>query len=436
MDVQSVMMEYLSRVQLLQRLPSSSLYKLAQLILVKHYEKGEYVFKRHAENAHGDGAYFIFQGQADACAADDSGNQLQFKKYDYFAHGLFNKLQLVDVIASTKLTCLVLPLQHCTLLHPKSIWSADKTVDQCSLVERIMHIDPIKVDIFRGITLPDTPILIFGKVFGGQIMGQALAAASKTVGCFKLVHSLHVYYMLSGDVKKPITYEVQRVHDGKSFATRSINAIQKGRVIFTMLASFHKEEEGFAHQEVTMPSVPDPETLLSLEELRERYLRDPRLLDPRLPRHYRNKVSSRTFVPWPIEMKFCEPYYLTDQTKDPPRLIYWFRAKGKLSDDQALHRCIVTYASDLVFAAVSVYPHRRRVLRISCVSLDHSMWFHRTVKADEWLLFVITSPCSDNGRGFVTGQMFNRKGQIVVSLTQETLIREVKVPNPAQVSKL
>jgi acyl-coenzyme A thioesterase 1/2/4 len=229
----------------------------------------------------------------------------------------------------------------------------------------------------------------------------------------------------------PIIYEVQRVRDGKSFATRSVQAIQKGNVIFTMLASFQKEEHGFDHQESIMLSEPDPETLLSLEKLREE-----RLLDPRLPKNYRNKVATRNFVPWPIEIRFCDPNNSTNQTKSPPRLNYWFRAKGKLSDDQALHRCVVAYASDLIFCGVSLNPHRRKDLKASCYSLDHSMWFHRSVRADDWILFVITSPSSGNHRGFVSGQMFNRKGELVASLTQEALIREVRVQNPESVSKL
>ncbi|KAM7261161.1 hypothetical protein ACFE04_026636 [Oxalis oulophora] len=428
MDVEAVM-EFLSNVTMLQRLPTSSIKKIAQLVLVKQYERGEHVI-REGETAHG--AYFIYQGEAvsdSVSAKDENQSEYHFQKYDYF--GLFAKLHPVDVIASTKLTCLLLPLQHCTLLEPNSSWSGDKNVEDCSLVESILHMESIEVNIFRGITLPDAPK--FRHTFGGQLMGQALAAASKTVDCLKLVHSLHVYFLLGGDNNIPIIYEVKRVRDGKSFATRSVNAIQNGCVIFTMLASFHKEEEGFEHQEVTMPCVPDPETLLSMDELRERCS-----MDPRLPNNYNNrKVAPGFFVPWPAEIRFCEPINSTNQTNLPPRLIYWLRAKGKLSDDQALHRCVITYASDLMFGGVSAYPHRGKGLDISSVSLDHSMWFHRPVRADEWLLFVITSPYSGNDRGFNSGQVFNRKGELLVSLTQEALMREVKVhKNPTHESKL
>ncbi|KAK6141027.1 hypothetical protein DH2020_025228 [Rehmannia glutinosa] len=445
------LIEFLGCVPLLQRLPSSSLKRIAQLVSVKRYDQGDYVVR---EGEIADGIYFIWEGEAEVSGSfyADDGNrpEFQLKQFDFFGHGLdalagmTSSTQPADVIALSKLTCLVLPKEHTNLLKPKSIWSADETQEKRPLVERILHLDPVDVNIFQGITLPDAPK--FGKVFGGQFVGQALAAACKTVDCLKIVHSLHAYFLLVGDFDIPIIYQVHRVRDGKSFATRRVEAIQKGNVVFTLIASFQKEEEGFSHQVASMPSVPDPEELLSMEELRER-----RLIDPRLPRKYRNKVANTKFVPWPIEIRFCAPNTSTNQTKSPPSLRYWFRAKGTLSDEQALHRCVAAYASDLIFLQVSFNPHREKGLKSSAVSLDHStmqskylhnllyslrMWFHRPFRADDWLLFVVDSPNAYSARGFVSGQMFTRNGELVISLTQEGLLRRVRTPDSAVQSKL
>ncbi|XP_044494595.1 acyl-CoA thioesterase 2-like isoform X2 [Mangifera indica] len=396
--------EFLGCVPLLQRLPSSSLKKIAEVVLVERYEEGEHIIR---DGEIGKGIYFIWEGEVEVNgsvhAEEEDRPEFQLKRYDYFGHGVSTLFQQGDVIALTKLTCLVLPHEHCNLLETHSIWSAKKTDDTCSLVEKILHLDPI----------------------------EALAAASKTVDCLKLVHSVHCYFLLVGDSDMPIIYRVHRVRDGNSFATRRVDAIQKGNIVFTLLASFQKEVKGFEHQKTTMPSVTPPEKLLSLEEIRER-----RKIYPRLPRSYRNKVATAEFVPWPIELRFCDPNNNTNETKTPPSLKYWFRARGELSDDQALHRCVVAYTSDLIFSTVSLNPHRKKGFKSASLSLDHSMWFHRSFRADDWLLFVIVSPIAYNGRGFATGDIFNRRGELVVTVTQEAVLRTLKTQNSATVSKL
>uniref|UniRef100_A0A7N0VM04 Cyclic nucleotide-binding domain-containing protein n=1 Tax=Kalanchoe fedtschenkoi TaxID=63787 RepID=A0A7N0VM04_KALFE len=235
MDKEAVT-EFLGCVPLLQPLPSLSLKKIADLVRVQKYEAGEYVIQ---EGRAGDGIYFIWDGEAEVCGPGNpeerSRSEYQLKRYDYFGHGGSNAnlVEQPSVIALSKLTCLVLAKEHCHMLRPKSIWNADGTG---SLVENILHLETVEVDLFKGITLPDAPK--FGKVFGGQLVGQALAAASKSVDFFKLVHSLHTYFLLVGDFDIPILYRVHRLRDGRSFATRKVEAVQKGNVIFILLASF------------------------------------------------------------------------------------------------------------------------------------------------------------------------------------------------------
>ncbi|KAL5215287.1 hypothetical protein ABZP36_004439 [Zizania latifolia] len=417
--------EFLGQVPLLQCLPGSSIRRIADAILVKRYEPGDYVAR---EGEPVDGLYIILDGQAEVSAPANTEEENRpdyvLNKYDYFGYGTNSSVHQVNVLAVSKLTCFVLPNQYGHLLQPKTIWNAEDTPEN-SLLERILLLEPLEVDIFRGFTLPGAPT--FRQVFGGQLIGQALAAASKTVDCLKAVHSLHAIFLIAGDNNLPIIYQVHRARDGTSFATRKVEAKQKGFVIFTLIASFQKDELGFEHQAAIMPDVPPPEQLLNMEEIRER-----RLTDPRFPMQYRNSAAKKKFVPWPIEMRFCGD----SASQHKPSLNYWFRARGKLSDDPALHRCVVAYASDLLFSGVSLNPHRKKGLKTYSLSLDHSMWFHKPVKADDWLLYVIESPSAHGGRGFVTARMFNRQGELVMSLTQEALIRRAKTPGQTPRPKL
>ncbi|AEE81893.2 Acyl-CoA thioesterase family protein [Arabidopsis thaliana] len=389
-------------------------------------DRGDYVVR---ENQNVDGVYFLLQGQAQVLrsAGEENYQEFPLKRYDFFGHGIFGDVYSADVVAVTELTCLLLMSDHRALLEIKSVSDSDK--ERC-LVEDILYLEPLDLNVYRGFTPPNAPT--YGKVYGGQLVGQALAAASKTVETMKIVHNFHCYFLLVGDINIPIIYDVNRLRDGNNFATRSVDARQKGKTIFTLFASFQKKQQGFIHQESTMPHTPAPETLLPREEMLERLV-----TEPLLPRDYRNQVATEISVPFPIDIRFCEPNRSTKQNKSPPRLKYWFRAKGKLSDDdQALHRCVVAFASDLIFATISLNPHRREGMSVAALSLDHSMWFHRPVRADDWLLFVIVSPTATESRGFATGKMFNRKGELVVSLTQEAVLREAVTIKPSFGAKL
>ncbi|WZY77400.1 acyl-CoA hydrolase 2-like isoform X2 [Brassica napus] len=446
----SSVVEYLEKVPLLHRLTSSSLKKIAQVLVSKRYERGDYVVGRDEEEM--EGVYFVVEGQAQVLGpvGEENCSELFLKPFDYFGRGIFGNVYAVDVVAVSELTCLLLTSDHCHLLETKPMCDSD---NQRSLLERILYMDPLDWNVFRGFTLPNAPAL--GKVFGGQFVAQGLAAASKTVEFMKLVHSLHAYFLLSGDTNSkdfnlnmlllastllfssesslavPIIYEVSRLRDGNNFATRRVDARQKGKTIFTLFASFQREQQGFDHQESNMPHMLPPETLVSRDEMLQR-----RMTDHLIPRYYRNKVATQYTAPLPIDIRFCEPNYSTEERKSPSRLKYWFKARGELSDDQALHRCVVAFASDLMYAFISSDPHLKKRMSAVPVSLDHSMWFHRPLRADDWLLFVMVNLTASQSRGLATGEMFNRKGELVVSLKQEALLKETVTGNPILDSKL
>ena len=276
------------------------------------------------------------------------------------------------------------------------------------LVE-LLDLSPIGDDHFQG----DSEDLGFPNVFGGQVLGQALMAASRTVEG-RLCHSLHAYFLRPGNQDMPIDYEVQRVRDGGSFSVRRVIARQDGKEILTGSMSFQVAEEGFEHQ-LIMPDAPDPETLRSEQEWGE-------LLAPQVPEKMRPILTRDR----PIEIRPVNPVNPLKPEKRPPHKQSWFRAQGHLPDDPVLHRCLLTYASDFQFLGTSLNPHGLTFMSkgLQVASLDHSIWFHRDFRMDEWLLYDKDSPSASAGRGFNRGNFFNQDGVLVASTTQEALIRQ------------
>lgn len=276
---------------------------------------------------------------------------------------------------------------------------------------QLLDLEPLEVNLFRG----ESRDLGGKSVFGGQVLGQALVAGSRTVEGGQPVHSLHAYFLRPGDMEAPIVYEVDRIRDGSSFVTRRVQGIQHGKVIFSMIASFHRNESGFEHLR-PMPDVPPPEDLPSQRELRERWL-ETHTVSPRLARAVNRPLA--------IEFKPVEPYNLMAPDKRAPQQDIWIRAAGELPDDPILHRCVLGYASDFNLLTTALLPHGKSFLDsdMMVASLDHALWFHQDVKADEWLLYSMDSPVAGGGRGHSRGLIYNRAGEVVASVVQESLMR-------------
>jgi acyl-CoA thioesterase II len=276
-------------------------------------------------------------------------------------------------------------------------------------VLELLDLEQIEVNIFRGISPKDR----WQRVFGGQVLGQALVAASRTVEG-RICHSLHAYFIRPGDPKVPILYEVDRSRDGKSFTTRRVVAIQHGEQIFNLAASFQVPEQGLEHQ-FDMPKVPAPETLEPEEVRRKR-------LAHQLPEAIREHFTK----PGPIDVRPVDDEEdLINPKKAPPYQDVWIKAKGVMPDDLSMHQCVLAYASDMTLLDTCLIPHGVSWFsgRLQSASLDHAMWFHHPFRVDDWILYSHDSPNAADGRGFNRGMMFSRDGKLVASVAQEGLIR-------------
>ncbi len=273
----------------------------------------------------------------------------------------------------------------------------------------ILDLEQLEVNLFRG----RSPQVGWQRVFGGQVIGQALVAATRTVEK-RAVHSLHAYFILPGDPKVPIIYEVDRIRDGGSFSTRVVKAIQHGKAIFSMSASYHRDEPGFSHQ-APMPKVPSPDELPNEQDVKERVL--PMMPDP-VRKYYERER--------PIELRPVEyARYISRDHRDP-KFHVWIRATSKLPDDPAIHQCVLAYASDMTLLDSALIPHGRTVFEksIQAASLDHALWFHRPFRADDWLLYAQDAPNAEGALGLSRGLIYSQDGKLVASVAQEGLIRE------------
>jgi acyl-CoA thioesterase-2 len=280
--------------------------------------------------------------------------------------------------------------------------SLDELVD-------LLDLETIEDDLFRG-RQPQTSLQ---RSFGGQVLAQALVAATRTVDDPHEAHSLHAYFLLPGDPAEPIVYDVQRVRDGRSFSTRRAIARQHGRAIFYLTASFQVPEQGLEHQD-PMPAVPAPEDCPGMGELLERRTGRNRA-------HWDNEWSA-------LDVRYAGDSRAGGTVHDPdhPAIArVWLRTSGPLPADLKLHRAVLAYASDLTLLSASVVPHETWIgdPRLQPASLDHAMWFHRPARADEWLLFDQVSPSASGGRGLALGRLFTQDGRLAVTVVQEGLIR-------------
>jgi acyl-CoA thioesterase-2 len=258
----------------------------------------------------------------------------------------------------------------------------------------------------------------WGRLFGGHVLAQALSSASRTVHQGWMAHSLHGYFLRPGAVDAPILYEVDRIRDGGSFATRRVTARQRGEVILNLAGSFHRDEQGFEHQ-LPMPDVPGPDELASDHDLR-------REVADKIPEKHRETWLRKR----PIETRPVEPInYLEPEVREPVRHM-WIRTSHPVPDDPALHRWLLAYASDFALLSTALLPHGLTFMHrgMQVASVDHAMWFHREFRVDDWLLYAMDSPSASHALGFTRGAVFDRAGRQVASVAQEGLIRRREDP--------
>ena len=274
----------------------------------------------------------------------------------------------------------------------------------------ILDLERLEQDLYRG----NSPKQGWQRVFGGQVIAQALVASQRTINDDRQVHSLHAYFMQPGDPEVPIIYEVDRIRDGRSFNTRRVVAIQHGKAIFSLSASFQVEEPGLDHQ-IDMPDVPMPESLIGETDLKSKFLKNA----PENVRRYWERER-------PIEMRPISLEHYISREKLAPLQNIWVRANGVVPDDRRIQAAVLAYLSDMTLLDTSLFAHGMSVFsgKIQAASLDHSMWFHRPYAMDDWMLYAQDSPSTSGARGLNRGGLYTHDGMLIASVAQEGLLRQ------------
>nr|XP_033770687.1 acyl-coenzyme A thioesterase 8 [Geotrypetes seraphini] len=303
--------------------------------------------------------------------------------------------------------------------EPQTALEAESTLPspdlRSVLVTSVLNLEPLDTDLFRGTHhwFPASQ-----RLFGGQIVGQALVAAAKSVGEDFQAHSLHCYFVRAGDPKIPVLYQVDRTRNGNSFSVRSVKAIQNGQPILIFQASFQKSQASPLNHQFPMPSVPPPEQLLTREQLIEKYLRDTNLVE-----EYRRGLTRMLAQEVPIEIKPVNPPDMFHREPQDPKQLFWVRARGYIGPcDMKLHCCVAAYISDYSFLRTALLPHLKYSISFMA-SLDHSMWFHAPFRSDDWMLYECESPWAGDCRGLVCGHLWRKDGVLAVSCAQEGVLR-------------
>ncbi|KAM9590247.1 acyl-coenzyme A thioesterase 8 [Trichechus inunguis] len=284
------------------------------------------------------------------------------------------------------------------------------------LVTSVLNLESLDEDLFRG---RHYWVPITQRLFGGQIVGQALVAAAKSVTEDFHVHSLHCYFVRAGDPKVPVLYQVERTRTGASFSVRSVKAVQHGRPIFILQASFQQIQPSPLQHQFSMPAVPPPEELFDHRTPIDQYLRDPNLY-----KKYQVGLNRTAAQEVPIEIKVINPPTLSQLQRQEPKQMFWVRAQGYIGEgDMKMHCCVAAYISDYAFLGTALLPDQWQHEVLSVTSLDHSMWFHTPFRADHWMLYECESPWAGGSRGLVHGRLWRRDGVLAVTCVQEGVIR-------------